>query len=150
LPALPRSEAPDEDSRRGAARVFFARACGTLPVRDSVLAPRVVLVADFCGFGVLRGLATGSSVVPVPLRFVAPGVRVGLGVAVGLRVGAAVGATVGAVVAVGVGVVSVEPRSTIEETGAGRPGIWTWPTDEPAGTSTVIVSCWPVTSVTRT
>ena len=42
-------------------------------------------------------------------------------VAVGVAVGVAV--TVGACVAVGVGVVSVEPRSTIEETAAGRPGI---------------------------
>ena len=58
--------------------------------------------------------------------------------------------TVGAVVAVGVGVVSVEPRSTIEATAAGRPGIWSCSTGVPGGTSTVIVSCWPVTSVTRT
>ena len=57
---------------------------------------------------------------------------------------------VGAVVAVGVGVVSVEPRSTIDATAAGRPGIWTWSTDVPGGISTVIVSCCPVTSVTRT
>ncbi len=44
----------------------------------------------------------------------------GVGVAVGVPVGVEV--TVGAWVAVGVGVVSVEPRSTIEETAAGRPG----------------------------
>ena len=77
-----------------------------------------------------------------PLRF--SGVAVAVGVAVGVAV------TVGAWVAVGVGVVSVEPRSTIEETGAGRPGIWSWSTGVPGGISTVIVSCWPVTSVTRT
>jgi hypothetical protein len=46
----------------------------------------------------------------------------GVGVEVGVPVGE--GVTVGAVVAVGVGVVSVEPRSTIEATAAGRPGIW--------------------------
>ena len=72
----------------------------------------------------------------------------GVAVAVGVAVGVAV--TVGACVAVGVGVVSVEPRSTIEETAAGRPGIWIWSTGVPGGISTVIVSCWPVTSVTRT
>ena len=85
------------------------------------------------------------------LDFAVPPARfsgVVVGVAVAVWVGVAV--TVGAVVAVGVGVVSVEPRSTIEATAAGRPGIWSWSTGVPSGTSTVIVSCWPVTSVTRT
>ena len=82
-------------------------------------------------------------VLPEPL-FWFSGVAWAEAVAVGVAV------TVGACVAVGVGVVSVEPRSTIEETGAGRPGIWSWSTGVPGGTSTVIVSCWPVTRVTRT
>ena len=68
----------------------------------------------------------------------------------GVGVAVAVGWTVGEAVAVGVGVLSVEPRSTIEAIGAGRPGICSWSSGVPGGMSTVIVSCWPVTSVTRT
>ena len=71
-----------------------------------------------------------------------------LGAGVGVAV--AVGWTVGEAVAVGVGVLSVEPRSTIDAIAAGRPGICSWSTGVPGGMSTVIVSCWPVTSVTRT
>ena len=71
-----------------------------------------------------------------------------VGVAVG--VGVTVTATTGGAVAVGDGVLSVEPRSTIEETGAGRPGICNCSTGVPGGMSTVIVICCPVTRVTRT
>ena len=78
------------------------------------------------------------------------GAAVGVGVAVASPVGAGSTVTTGGAVAVGEGVLSTEPRSTIEATGAGRPGIWSWSTGVPGGTSTVIVSCWPVTSVTRT
>src|SRR5215217_1251277 len=69
------------------------------------------------------------------------GVGGGLGVEEG--VGTAVGTGSGVGVATG-------PRSVIDWTGAGRPGIWIDWTDEPGGTSTVIVSVCPVTSVTLT
>src|SRR4051812_14899613 len=118
----------------------------TLPVSDSVLAaPEGWLTAApvFC-WACGLGFATRFFVLPfADFEF---GAAVALGSAVG--VGAAVTATVGA--AVGVGVESVEPRSTIEATGAGRPGICSWSTGVPGGISTVIVSCWPVVSVTRT
>ena len=53
--------------------------------------------------------------------------------------------------AVGTGVgVATGPRSVIDCTGAGRPGIEIDSTEAPGGTSTVIVSVWPVTSVTVT
>ena len=49
------------------------------------------------------------------------GCLVGCAVGVGVAVGSTV--TTGGAVAVGDGVLSVEPRSTIEAIGAGRPGI---------------------------
>src|SRR4051794_27642526 len=71
---------------------------------------------------------------------------------VGVGFGRGVGVTVtfGTVgIAVGVAVVTA-PRSWIVLIGAGRPGIGTEPTGVPGGTSTVRVSCWPVTRVTST
>ena len=63
----------------------------------------------------LAGLLLGRPVLPEsPFWFS------GVGVAVGVALGVAV--TVGACVAVGVGVVSVEPRSTIDETAARQTG----------------------------
>ena len=59
------------------------------------------------------------------------------------------GVLTGEAVGVGVGVWA-GPRSTISWTGAGRPGICTCSTGVPGGTSTVIVSVWPVTNVTCT
>jgi diguanylate cyclase (GGDEF)-like protein len=63
--------------------------------------------------------------------------------------GVAVREGAGVAPAVGVGV-AIAPRSWIDLTGAGRPGIDTPDTGVPGGTSTVTVSCWPVTSVTST
>ena len=60
-----------------------------------------------------------------------------------------VAVTVGTAVGTGVAVAAT-PRSVIDCTGAGRPGIWSEPTEAPGGTSTVIVSVCPVTSVTET
>ena len=95
--------------------------------------------------GLVDLLLSLSLVLPVPPFWLS-----GVAVAVGGRWPSASAVTVGAAWPSGVGVVSVEPRSTIEETAAGRPGIWIWSTGVPGGISTVIVSCWPVTSVTRT
>src|SRR4051794_35889496 len=111
----------------------------TLPVSDSVLAAPEVWLA---GFSTCRLTVFGVD----PCLEGARGVEVAVGF--GDWVGAAVAATVGA--AVGVGVESVEPRSTIEAIGAGSPGICSWLTGVPGGMSTVIVSCWPGASVTRT
>src|SRR4051794_25665943 len=128
---------------------------GTAPVSDCVLP-----AASFVTFPVVSvTFLTGLSAFGLPLLLPLPlpvwpwagAVAVGDGAAV---VGAAVGVgetvTPTGAVAVGVGVPSAERRSTIEATGAGRPGICTWSTGVPSGTSTVTVSCWPVISVTRT
>src|SRR3954470_16130891 len=123
-------------------------ASGTLPVSDSVLtAPPVawLTVSSVLTCALVFVLVT---VLPDFECGVAVGEADGAGVALAVGLGDAVAATVGA--AVGVGVESVEPRSTIEAIGAGRPGICSWSTGVPGGMSTVIVSCWPVASVTRT
>ena len=62
---------------------------------------------------------------------------------------AGAGGGVGTAVGRGVGV-ATGPRSVIDCTGAGRPGIWIDSTAVPGGTSMVIVSVWPVTSVIET
>ena len=91
----------------------------SLPVSDSELGERA------------RRLCAGSSLPPrlsPPPRFPragasapSPGGSVGAGVGVGVRVGAG---AAGVAVAVGEGVaVATGPRSTIDCTGAGRPGI---------------------------
>jgi hypothetical protein len=127
-------------------------AVGTEPVSDSTL-PLAFFTASVTGEPLPPPLCLFAPPLwPLPVAPWPPGVLVdvGAGVPVDVGVGVAVSwtATVGAGVAVGVP--SAEPRSTIEATGAGRPGICTWDTGVPGGTSTVTVSCWPVTSVTRT
>src|SRR3954468_23433276 len=125
---------------------------GTAPVSDwtfpaaSLTLPVTLLEPCLAGF-LARGLPWSAlPVFPPPLWRGAVGEAAGAWVAVG--VGETVTPTPGALV--GVGVPSADPRSTIEATGAGSPGICTWLTGVPSGTSTVTVSCWPVTSVTRT
>src|SRR4051812_25035521 len=103
----------------------FFGAASTLPVSDSVLessleallpaSSPVFLSVFFLGLSAF--FLPSSLVLPVP-PFWFSGVAVAVGVAVDVAV------IVGACVAVGVGVVSVEPRSTIDDTAAGRPGIW--------------------------
>src|SRR3954452_10452052 len=128
-------------------------ASGTLPVSDFVLG--AASSACWAGRGPTRvTLSRADPVFPAPGGVATPGDALGAGEAVAAWVAVGgcvtVGVTVGVFVAVGSGVLSADPRSTIEATAAGRPAIWTWSTGVPDGTSTVIVSCCPVTSVTRT
>ena len=68
---------------------------------------------------------------------------------VGVAVTVGEGVCMGVAVAVGVGVgVETGPRSTTESTGAGSAGSATSWTEEPAGTSTVSSTLWPLVSFT--
>src|SRR3954469_20599938 len=99
----------------------------TLPVSDSVLAASEARLgaASTPSWDSPLALATfflvflGAEPLWEPLSGVADALGAGAGVAV------AVGSTltVGGATAVGDGVLSTEPRSTIDETGAGSPGI---------------------------
>src|SRR3954451_17277980 len=146
---------------RSGAGLGVAVTWGTAPVSDCTL-PAGGLAArgtspEPCLTGLpAAGLPWFAPPLPEPAWLRAGGGggggRGGGGVGVGERVAVGVGEAVTAApgVWVGVGMPSADPRSTIEDTGAGRPGICTWLTGVPSGTSTVTVSCWPVTSVTRT
>src|SRR4051794_9013140 len=120
---------------------------GTLPVSDCVFAWPEARLASLSTVSLVfcLVLVTGALTLPVPPDL--PGVALGVGVGVAVAVGSTV--TTGGAVAVGEGVLSVEPRSTIDAIGAGSPGIWIWSTGVPGGMSAVTVICWPVTSVTR-
>src|SRR3954451_20367315 len=93
---------------------------GTLPVSDWVFACPVAWLACWvaCSFAFVPVFVTGCWTFPAPDDFSGAGCGVAVAVAVGSTV------TTGGAVAVGEGVLAVEPRSTIEATGAGRPGIW--------------------------
>src|SRR4051812_16570600 len=114
-------------------------AVGTAPVSDWTL-PFALWTASVTGEPPgLAGLPLPAPLWPLPVepRPRAEPVDAGAGVPdeVGVGVGVSWTATVGAGVAVGV--LSAEPRSTTEATGAGRPGICTCDTGVPGGTSTV-------------